>query len=277
MNKLPETKMDSNGDTLTQLKRTDNVALFKREKKDKSLVGYEVFFIKTVNEGYTYPSGAICTETHERYPAGRAFGVWAWKTTTEERANDMFNRMTDKNAVNPEIDPITNMPLAVADINPSDDIPDETSIPSNTVETVENQSVAASMNDNSPVAVIEPQAKVETVAVAAPVETPVAIETPVAAPIITPVETPVASVTNTASEVETVKRGRGRPRKYDLNQEWHIPQGEFTRIDFANLNGLPEMGAVWKVLEKLSSEGKIIIADRRSVGRGKPTIFYIAK
>jgi hypothetical protein len=57
---------------------------------------------------------------------------------------------------------------------------------------------------------------------------------------------------------------------------WVIPQGEFTQADFAKANGLPERGTVYNILQSVINKGMVKLADRRKIGGGRPTSFYMA-
>lgn len=55
-----------------------------------------------------------------------------------------------------------------------------------------------------------------------------------------------------------------------------IPEGEFTTVQFSELNGLPPVGRGYLTLKQLVEAGKVKEVARRKVseGRGRATVFY---
>lgn len=77
-----------------QLKRTANVAMYERVRKDKSVHSYEVFLIKTVKAGTVFAKGATpVAEDYESYPGKSGFGKYAYSCKTLERANIRYEEL----------------------------------------------------------------------------------------------------------------------------------------------------------------------------------------
>jgi hypothetical protein len=87
----------------TQIKRINNVAIY--ERKDLTtgkLVGYEVFDIKIVPEGFQFtPTSTPVAEAYEFQPGKSAFGKSAWFCTTLERAEIRFSEFLSKQSGTP--------------------------------------------------------------------------------------------------------------------------------------------------------------------------------
>ena len=99
--KTLETTFVSNFDlcgdnTFTQVKKENGVAIYRRERNNGTLVGYEVFVVKTRNKGDKLPGGAVEKEDRECYPGAAAFGKSAWSVATLERAEEHFDRLVNK-------------------------------------------------------------------------------------------------------------------------------------------------------------------------------------
>ena len=76
-----------------QIRREKDIAIYRRETIEGSLVGFEVFRFKTIQEGAKLPGGLTVSETYESYPGGKAFGRNAWffgGVGCEERATQRF-------------------------------------------------------------------------------------------------------------------------------------------------------------------------------------------
>ncbi len=69
------------------VKRTETVALFRRERMDGTLFSYEVFIIKKRLKGQALPGGLFEEQDREVYPKGNSFGKTAWE----------FSKRTGKN------------------------------------------------------------------------------------------------------------------------------------------------------------------------------------
>ena len=100
---------DKSGDNrFIQIKKEKDVALYRREKRDGSLKGFEVFLFKTIQTGALLPGGNVVQETYQSYPGGKAFGKTAWYISGEnaaERAHEMFDSLVKgKVQVEPETD-----------------------------------------------------------------------------------------------------------------------------------------------------------------------------
>jgi len=88
---------DKTGDMkFIQLRKENGVALYKREKLDGALFGYEVFAIKTVEAGSPLPGGSTVEETYEQYPGASAFGKTAYAPATLQHAEKLFSQLIEK-------------------------------------------------------------------------------------------------------------------------------------------------------------------------------------
>jgi hypothetical protein len=76
--------------TLTQLKRTDKVALYQRTQKNGAPQGYEVFMVKVVEAGAPLPGGGVVEESYEQYPTANRFGRTAWAPSSLEHAEEIY-------------------------------------------------------------------------------------------------------------------------------------------------------------------------------------------
>lgn len=95
------TNADKCGDHIfTQIKRTGNVAVYRRNEVDTNkLIGFEVFVIKTVKAGTVFAKGGTPTENdYESYPGSSSFGKSAWFCVTEDRAMERFDQLVEKNS-----------------------------------------------------------------------------------------------------------------------------------------------------------------------------------
>ena len=117
---LPQSKRwtgDGFGNTyariLTQVKRTDEVALYERTvESSKRIEGFEVFLVKIRHKGDALPGGAVEAEDREVYPGSSAFGRIAWHVTDKAAAEKLFDKL-----VNGE--PVEDVPVeAVTDETP---------------------------------------------------------------------------------------------------------------------------------------------------------------
>lgn len=89
--------VDKTGDMkFIQLRKDKGVALYERRRFDKSLFGYEVFIVKTVEAGSPLPGGSTVEETYEQYPGASAFGKTAYAPATLERAEEMFDQLVER-------------------------------------------------------------------------------------------------------------------------------------------------------------------------------------
>lgn len=99
--KTLETNFTTNADKsgehrFIQLRKENNVAMYRRENLQGNLVGFEVFLFKTIIAGSPLPGGGTVTETYESYPGGKAFGRNAWfigGNGAEQRANERYNQL----------------------------------------------------------------------------------------------------------------------------------------------------------------------------------------
>lgn len=79
-----------------QVKRTDDVAMYRRENLDGSFRSYEVFIIKTRKKGDPLPNGMVEKEDRECYPGSAAFGKIAYDCKTEDQAEARFEQLVKK-------------------------------------------------------------------------------------------------------------------------------------------------------------------------------------
>lgn len=183
--KLPEEKIytgegqiGNEAIRLTQIKRTDDVAMYKRENaKHGYFQGYEVFIVKTSPAGI-HPQSGKWVEAMESYPGAKRFGNTAWHCQSREDAEQMYNEAIQKVA------------------NQVENVPDENGV-----------------------------------------------------------------------------RRRGKKAISLDTENILIPEGEFTRKQLQEINNY-KVGMFVKALAFLIESGKIQEVDRRSFGKGKPTIIY---
>ena len=94
---------DKSGDNrFVQVKRENNVALYRREGMDGSLKGFEIFFVKTVKAGASLPGVGKVEEDYEPYPGGKTFGKTAWfigGINAVERAHKQFDELVKGESV----------------------------------------------------------------------------------------------------------------------------------------------------------------------------------
>ena len=98
--KTLQTKFEANVDktgvnTFEQIKRTNEVALYKRTRPTGTEV-FEVFIIKVVPKGAKLPGGAVVAEEYESYPGAASFGKSAYFCTNEDRADAHFGALVEK-------------------------------------------------------------------------------------------------------------------------------------------------------------------------------------
>lgn len=79
--------------TLTQLKRTENVALYQRTQKNGMPQGYEVFLIKKRLKGQALPGGQVEQEDRECYPGANSFGKTAWAPGSLAHAEKIYSEL----------------------------------------------------------------------------------------------------------------------------------------------------------------------------------------
>ena len=73
--KALETTIKKNGFTYTQIKRNERAALYEQATATGTVIGYEVFRIRSHN-GYTLAGQTF--PPAEMFPNNEAFGTWAW-------------------------------------------------------------------------------------------------------------------------------------------------------------------------------------------------------
>lgn len=79
-----------------QVKRTEDVAMYRRERLDGTLKGYEVFIVKRRYKGDPLPGGQVEKEDRECYPGSTSFGKFAFDCRTEEAAEERYEQMIRK-------------------------------------------------------------------------------------------------------------------------------------------------------------------------------------
>lgn len=79
--------------TLTQLQRTDKVALYRRTHKNGRPQGYEVFMVKIVEAGTPLPGGGVVEESYEQYPTANRFGRIAWAPSSLGHAKTIYENL----------------------------------------------------------------------------------------------------------------------------------------------------------------------------------------
>ena len=79
-----------------QVKRTDDVAMYRRERLNGEVKGYEVFIVKRRYKGDPLPGGQVEKEDRECYPGANAFGKFAYDCRTEEAAEERYEQMIRK-------------------------------------------------------------------------------------------------------------------------------------------------------------------------------------
>lgn len=100
MKKLEKTfvgNYDRVGNTrFVQVKRTREVAMYRRENMDGSVRSYEVFLVKTRKKGDALPNGAVEKEDRECYPGTSAFGRIAYDCKTEDQAETRYEELIER-------------------------------------------------------------------------------------------------------------------------------------------------------------------------------------
>jgi hypothetical protein len=190
----------------------------------------------------SYEVFAIKTKNdQEIYPNKIAMSKWAWCPIAENRANIWFDRLTAGEVVIPQVDPETGDVLETSNI---------------------------STETETPVVVVETPV----------VETPVVVEDPTAPTVVIPeVEIPVVEIpvnvvqpTPDGGAVVTV----ATVKKNKVTSALKLPSGEWTRTDFAILNGLkPKNSESYGALMREIKLGRVKEL-RKEKGKGKPHSVY---
>ncbi len=79
-----------------QVKRTADVAMYRRENMDGSLRSYEVFLVKMRKKGDPLPNGAVEKEDRECYPGSAVFGKIAYDCKTEDAAEARYEELIER-------------------------------------------------------------------------------------------------------------------------------------------------------------------------------------
>ena len=83
---------DGLGDhNFTQVKRTPNLAMYRRDNMDGTLHSYEVFIIQTIPAGAKLPGGLVVEQSYERYCTSNT--KYAAFCTTLERAEIRYKEL----------------------------------------------------------------------------------------------------------------------------------------------------------------------------------------
>lgn len=80
----------------TQVKRTDDVALYHRTYMDGTHKSYEVFIVKKRFKGEPLPGGLTEKEDRECYPGSSSFGRYAYDCKNESQAEDRYDELLVK-------------------------------------------------------------------------------------------------------------------------------------------------------------------------------------
>lgn len=226
---------DRDGKTFKQLKRNDKVVMYEETNSTGATVGYHVF-------------APLTSGGSEVFPTADSIGIWAWNPTQLSRADLWFDRITNGDTPIPNVDPITNLSRDLQDDRTVDELP-ETPVEVPTVE------------DVIPTTVEIPTAEVPVV------EIPTVEVTVVATAEVPVVEVPTVEVTE-APKVKAVKV----PKVYPTMK---FPAGEWTRTDFALLNGLkPANSESYGALIREVKAGRVVEVRKDSTGKGKPKSIY---
>lgn len=102
MEKLPE-KFRKNGYEYRLIKRNDLVAMYamvwiNEETGEERVHCYEVFLIKVQKPRFVeFPDGGVVKyHAKEKLPSNESFGYTAWAPATVERAEELFEQLTEK-------------------------------------------------------------------------------------------------------------------------------------------------------------------------------------
>jgi len=79
-----------------QVKRTDDVAMYRREYMDGTFKSYDVFIVKRRYKGDPLPGGVVEKEDRECYPSANSFGRIAFDCKTEDQAEIRFDQLVKK-------------------------------------------------------------------------------------------------------------------------------------------------------------------------------------
>jgi len=79
-----------------QVKRTSDVAMYRRENMDGSVRSYEVFLVKMRKKGDPLPNGAVEKEDRECYPGSAVFGRIAYDCKTEDQAEARYEELIER-------------------------------------------------------------------------------------------------------------------------------------------------------------------------------------
>jgi hypothetical protein len=96
------TNADGTGDHIfTQIKRSGNVAIYRRESVKGGKYGFEVVVLKHIKAGTPLPGNNVVQADYESYPGKSAFGKTAWFCVNEAAAEDRFDRLVKNLSTTP--------------------------------------------------------------------------------------------------------------------------------------------------------------------------------
>jgi hypothetical protein len=252
------------GNQYTQISRNGKAAIYRVETVEgNSFVTFEVFAIRSL-------------DGEEVYPTQTATSKWLFSPTNESRANMWFNRLTNGEVSGFEgLHPVTGLPMDLVDERSIDDLPDVN--PPISMDFVQSPVVEPAVSET--VTVVEPTVVVtaEPVVEADPdwtitddTNVPVSMDVPVDPTVPEPATTPVVSVVVAPTVPKVVKV---KKPYVGLN----LPQGEWTRTDFAILNGLkPANSESYGALMREVKAGRVVEVRKDKSGKGKPKSIYTA-
>lgn len=244
------------GHTATLVKRNDKAAIYKRETAEGQFVSFEVFAIMSKDGMEVYPNQAAVRNR------------WCVCPMTETKAETWFDRFTNGDVTIPNVDPVTGDPVEATDNRSLDELPDvvvAVDEPAPTTVAVEVPVVTEPVVD-------EPAPVAESTDSVPVVDVPV-VEDPTAPDDVPVVEVPEVTPTVDGGVAVTVATVKAKKVYLALN----LPAGEWTRTDFANLNGLkPCNSESYGALMREVKAGRVVELRKESSGRGKPRSIYSA-
>lgn len=245
MNVLPP-EFTKDNFKFVQVKRNGKAAMYARQNPDGSTVNFEVFALKSKNN-------------NEIYPGQHAFGVWAWAPLTQGRADIYFDRITSEETVIPDVDPETGEVNSGPNVA-LDDMPDVNEDPTlphpvpPLLPLTSNVSIST-----EPESVPDGWDRIE----AGTDQTPVEVADPVTPPT-------VQATPDGGAVVEVVKVRKGR-----VAAAITFPVGEFTKVQFAEHNGMQEGNAYVRLMKEIEAgKVKLVRSEKLTAGRGRPTAIY---
>lgn len=249
MKKLENILTIEGGHTATLVKRNDKAAIYKRETAEGQFVSFEVFAIMTKDGMEVYPNQKAVQNR------------WCMCPMTEAKATTWFDRFTNGDVAIPNVDPVTGETIEKVDNRNLDELPDvNVSV-----------DVPAPLGSNDNPVILPPVDPTDIVSVPS-VEVPI-VEDPMATVEVPTVEVPEVTPTVDGGVVVTVATVKAKK----VFPALLLPVGEWTRTDFANLNGLkPANSESYGALMREVKAGRVKELRKESSGRGKPKSIYTA-